>query len=190
VDIKLLKARAGIERMIMNYRLMKMLGDDEEAALLECLDRVCGENPPPRTEGEPKIIPFPGCSASGIKVSGAAPQINLEDLYQPGFILVGFQLGHLSGEYNDINVYWLPETGPYMFHFDFGPLCNIRRLKPEPRKQSGLMVALKLLEHNRFHGESVLLTPELLKPGKDRRPDYLNRKVKAQVTGGKKQNER
>jgi hypothetical protein len=60
MDIKLLKARTGIERMIMNYRLMKMLGDDQEAALLECLDRVCGEKPSPRTEGEAKVYNFPG----------------------------------------------------------------------------------------------------------------------------------
>jgi hypothetical protein len=166
--------------MVMNYHLMERLGEDETEVLIECLNRVCGEKPPPRTE--PKIIPFPGCPVSGVKLSGAAPQIDLDDLYRPGFILVGFQLGHFSGKYNDITVYWLPETGPYVFHWKFGLLRDIRRMKPEPRKKSGLMVALDLLDHDRFNAEAVLLTPELLKPGRDRRPEYLNHKTNG---GGK-----
>jgi hypothetical protein len=104
-----------------------------------------------------------------------APQIHLEDLYRPGFILVGFQFDHACGRYNSVRAYWLPEAGPYLFHWDFGRLDKIWALHPQPRKMSGLVLALNLLKRNELYAESVLLTPELLKPGRDRRQDYLKK---------------
>jgi hypothetical protein len=93
-------------------------------------------------------------------------------LQRPGFILVAYQTDNFgSGQW--IRVYWVPESGRYVFHGDSGEIGAITSMMPKQVKESALSIALKLLKENCIANKAVLISPELLNSKPDRRPDYV-----------------